>query len=102
MRTITAGQLRARLGEALDQASSGERLIIERDHVAIAAIVPIEDARALLEGGEDARRRKLAALERIEARARLMRQAETAAGDEGLDAAAWVRWDRDHGHEDGA
>jgi antitoxin (DNA-binding transcriptional repressor) of toxin-antitoxin stability system len=100
MRTITAGQLRARLGEALDRASAGERIVIERDHHRIAALVPIEDAQQLDDGGEEARRRKRAAMARIRERARQMREPET--GDDAPDAAAWVRWDRDHGHEDEA
>src|SRR3990172_7300697 len=68
MRTITAGQLRARLGEALDLASAGERIVIERDHEPIAAIVPIEDAQQLEGQSEEATRRKEAALERIRER----------------------------------
>lgn len=101
MRTITAGQLRARLGETLDSASAGERLVIERDHRPIAAIVPIEDVQQLEGATEEARRRKLAALERITARARALREAEPAIDDGLGDAAAWIRWDRDHGHRDG-
>ncbi len=98
MRVITALQLRARLGEALDHASSGERIIIERDHQRIAAIVPIEDAMLLDGKGDEARRRKQAAMQRIDARARRMKS--VAAASE-WDAEATIRWERDHGHEDG-
>ena len=102
MRVITAGQLRARLGEALDRASAGERIIIERDHRRIAAIVPIEDAQQLDGRSAEALRRKRAAMTRIRERAQRMRARTTPAGAEDMDAAAAVRWDRDHGHEDGA
>ena len=102
MRVITAGQLRARLGEALDRASAGERIVIERDHRRIAAIVPIEDAQRLDGRGDEALRRRRAAMARIRARAEQMRQKGPAPEAEGWDAAASLRWDRDHGHDDGA
>jgi len=96
MRTITAGQLRARLGEALDLAAAGERVLIERDHLPIAAIVPIEDAQRLEDDGEEARQRKLAALEQLAALGRRMRE-ELPPPDDGFESdAAWLRWDRDH------
>ncbi len=101
MRTITAGQLRARLGETLDLASSGERIIVERDHRQVAAIVPIEDAQRIDGHGVEATRRRQAAMARIRARAARMKQVESARGSEERDAESGVRWDRDHGHEDG-
>jgi prevent-host-death family protein len=98
MRTITAGQLRARLGEMLDDAAAGERIIIERDHHPIAAIVPIEDTWQLEDDTEEARRRTLAVLDEIQENGRLMNKLYPPDADwEG--AAAWIRWDRDHGHE---
>ena len=102
MRTITAGQLRARLGEALDLASAGERIVIERDHEPIAAIVPIEDAQQLEGQSEEAISRKEAALERIRERAELMKRLHPRDPDDPWDAATAIRWERDHGHEDGA
>ncbi|CAN5714857.1 hypothetical protein BH23CHL8_BH23CHL8_02060 [soil metagenome] len=102
MRTITAGELRARLGETLDRASAGERIVIERDRRRIAAIVPIEDAQQLEGQSPEALRRKQAAMARIRERGRHMRQQGAVAGDERWDAASSVRWERDHGHEDGA
>ena len=98
MRVITAGQLRARLGEALDDAAAGERIVIERDHHRVAAIVPIEDAMLLDGQGDEARRRKAAAMERIERRAQRMK--EVSARSSEWDAEATLRWERDHGHED--
>lgn len=100
MRSITASQLRARLGEALDRASAGERIIIERDHQPIAAIVPIEDAQQLDGQSAEAIRRRLAAMERIRERAERLRRPESEAPDDATDAAVLVRWDRDHGHDD--
>ena len=98
---MTAGQLRARLGEALDAASAGERLIIERDHVPIAAVVPIEDVHRLEGPTEEALLRKRAAMERIRVHAQRMKLLHPAPDDGLADSAAWLRWDRDHGHEDG-
>ena len=99
MRTITASELRARLGETLDRASAGERIVIERDHRRIAAIVPIEDAQQLEGQGSEAKKRKEAAMARIRERARPVRQERAVGGDERWDAATTVRWERDHGHE---
>ena len=93
---MTAGQLRARLGEALDRAAAGERVLIERDHRPIAAIVPIEDAQQLEGAGEAARLRKLAALDRLAERARIMRQQAVPPDDGFDDDAAWIRWQREH------
>ena len=101
MRTITAGQLRARLGEALDDAAAGERIIIERDHHPIAAIVPIEDTWQLEDDTEEARRRTLDALASLEELGKRMNKLYPP-DDDWPGAAAWIRWDRDHGHEDGA
>lgn len=102
MRVITAGQLRARLGEALDQASAGERIVIERDHRQVAVLVPIEDAQQLDGRSNEARRRKLAAMARIRARALEMRREPEEPDGVNLDAEAAIRWERDHGHDDGA
>ncbi len=74
MRVITAGQLRARVGETLDRASAGERIAIERDHRLVAVLVPPEDAQRLEGRTEEAIQRRLAAMARIEARAKRMRE----------------------------
>ena len=101
MRTISAGQLRARLGEALDQASAGERVVIERDRIPIAAIVPIEDVQQLEGQSEEAIQRKLAAMARIRERAERMKRLHPRDPDDPWDAATAIRWERDHGHDDG-
>jgi prevent-host-death family protein len=96
MRTITAGQLRARLGEALDRASTGERILIERDHRPIAALVPLEDVQQLEGDTEEAQQHKLEALEQLAALGRRMRE-ELPPPDDGFeDSAAYLRWERDH------
>jgi prevent-host-death family protein len=65
--------LRARLGEILDAASAGERIVIERDHKPMALLVPFEDA-ARLESDEQERiRRSLEALDRLVERGKWFR-----------------------------
>ena len=39
--------MRKRLGEILDAASAGERILIERDHRPLAYLVSVEDAARL-------------------------------------------------------
>jgi len=101
MKDLTAGQLRARLGEALDLASAGERIVIKRDHRPIAAIIPIEDVQHLEGRGPEALARKRAAMRRIRERAERM-TVDPSTERSTADAAEVVRWERDHGHEDGA
>ena len=83
--------LRRRMGELLDQASAGERIVVERDRRPLAALVPYEDALRLEESPADARARALAALDRLEAFAQRF-----AAGSES--GAHAIRAERDHGH----
>jgi prevent-host-death family protein len=66
MRTVTALELRAKLGELLDAASAGERIVIERDHRPMACLVSIEDARRLDDDVEGRKKRGLAALDRLD------------------------------------
>ena len=65
MRTITPIDLRKRLGQILDEASAGERFLIERDHRPLAVLVSVEDAQRLDEDREARIRRRLAALDRL-------------------------------------
>ena len=46
MRTVTATELRAKLGEILDAASAGERILIERDHKPLAFLISPEEEAA--------------------------------------------------------
>jgi prevent-host-death family protein len=89
--------LRRRLGEILDRASAGERIVVERDRRPLAVLVPYEDAIRLEETPADARARALAALDRLEAVARRMAD-ERAQVTDPVGAAAVVRDERAHGH----
>ncbi len=66
MRTITPLDLRRSLGAILDAASAGERIMIERDHRPLAMLVSVEDGRRLDPDADELRRRRLAALDRID------------------------------------
>ena len=59
--------LRAKLGEIMDAASAGERIVIERDHRPMALLVPYEDAARLNPDDQERIARRLAALDRLEA-----------------------------------
>lgn len=66
MRVITPLDLRRSLGAILDAASAGERFVIERDHRPLAMLVSVEEGRRLDPDAEELRRRRLAALDRID------------------------------------
>jgi prevent-host-death family protein len=93
MRIITAMTLRAKLGEILDAASAGERIVIERDHKPMALLVPYEDASRLEPDEQERLVRNLAALDRLDAlRVRLAR--ERAFDPDAPDAVTAIREDR--------
>jgi prevent-host-death family protein len=89
--------LRRRMGEILDRASAGERIVVERDRRPLAVLVPYEDAIRLEESPAAARARALAALDRLDAFAQRM-AVEHPTTDGPPDAATAVREDRAHGH----
>ncbi len=97
MRTVTAMDMRKRLGEILDAASAGERILIERDHRPLAYLVSVEEGDSLGESRDELRKRRLAALDRIDEFARRMAIEHPPRPDD-LDAAEAIRRDRDHGH----
>jgi prevent-host-death family protein len=104
VKTITPLDLRRSLGSILDQASAGQRFLIERDRRPLAVLVSIEDAARLDEPGEQARARRaaaIAALEEYSHRVGRPRDAGAAAA-----AADLIRADRDdrdvRDHERGA
>ena len=81
-------------GHSLDEASAGERFVIERDHKPLAVLVSVEDA-ADLEGDPDERRaRRLAAVEALDQWAARYHAAGLTGDSEAM-AADWVRADRD-------
>ncbi|HEX5451454.1 MAG TPA: type II toxin-antitoxin system Phd/YefM family antitoxin [Candidatus Limnocylindrales bacterium] len=67
MRVVTPLDLRRRLGEILDAASAGERVLIERNHHPVAVLVSPEDGRRLDDDPEARRARRMAALDRLAA-----------------------------------
>jgi prevent-host-death family protein len=93
MRTISAMKLRARLGEILDAASAGERIVIERDHKPMALLVPYEDATRLEADQKERIARNLAALDRLDALRRRWAREGLHAPD-GPDAVTAIRMDR--------
>ena len=94
MRTVTAMDMRRRLGEILDAASAGERILIERDHRPLAYLVSVEDGGRLDAVSDEVRRRRLAAIDRLEVfAAEMAKKYPPQPGDP--DAAAAVRMDRD-------
>lgn len=100
MRTVTATELRAKLGEILDAASAGEKILIERDHKPIAFLISPEEEATRYSGERDARRaRRLEALDRIQAFAEEMRAKHPPAPD-APDAVTAVRMDRDRDEPD--
>ena len=87
-------QLRANLGEILDRASAGERIVIERDRQPLALLVPIEDAARLEPDPDEKIARSLAALDRLAA-LRERSELEHPRPPGLADAATLVRQDRD-------
>lgn len=98
MRTITATELRQKLGEILDAASAGEKILIERDHRPLAYLVSVEDVRTLERQDEEVGR-ELAALDALIAIGHEWRQAHPS-GPGDMTAEETVRWDRDHRDEE--
>lgn len=91
MRTVSALDVRAKFGQILDEAAAGERFVVERAGVPVAAIVPLSDVPAV--DPEAIRRRRMAAVEELRRRGDQYRKLYGP-----VDAAALVREDRDHGH----
>lgn len=91
MRTISPLDLRRSLGRILDEASAGERFVIERDHRPMAMLVSVEDGRRLDDDVNERLRRMDAALERLGRIGEELRERYP----DGPDAATAVRMDRD-------
>lgn len=94
MRTITATELRQKLGEILDAASAGEKILIERDHRPLAYLVSVEDVRTL-EAEDQQVERELAALDALIAIGEEWRKEHPQQPGE-MTAEETIRWDRDH------
>ncbi len=97
MRTVTAIELRQKLGQILDAASAGERIVIERDHRPLAVLISYDEAMQAEEQSAEARRaRALAALEALDEFRQRMAREHPEILDE-PDAATLVRRMRDGG-----
>jgi prevent-host-death family protein len=94
MRTVSALDVRKHLGELLDAASAGERIVIERDRRPMAVLVSYEDALRLDESAEERVKRTLAALDELKAFADRM-AIEHPASDDGIDTVTWLREERE-------
>ncbi len=95
MRTVTATELRQRLGEILDAASAGEKILIERDQKPLAYLVSVEDGLSLDPDREARIQRQLAALDALVEMGKEWRRGHPwQEGD--MTSAEWIRWDRDH------
>ena len=93
MRTVSAMDMRKRLGEILDAASAGERILIERDHRPLAYLISVEDAARLDPDREELLARRIAAMDRLRELGARMRELHPEP-DDGLTDSEWIR--RDH------
>jgi prevent-host-death family protein len=93
MRTVSAMDVRKRLGEILDAASAGERILIERDHRPLAYLISVEEAQRLDPDREELLARQTAAFERLRVHADEMRE-KYPDPDDGLTTAEWLHEQR--------
>ncbi len=89
MRTVSAMDMRKRLGEILDAASAGERILIERDHRPLAYLISVEDAQRLDPDREQLLAQRIEAIEKLKALGREMRE-KYPEPDDGLTDAEWI------------
>jgi antitoxin (DNA-binding transcriptional repressor) of toxin-antitoxin stability system len=86
--------LRRSLGRILDEASAGERFLIERDHKPLAVLVSVDEAQRLEPDAHEVRRQREVAWDALDDWRRRYRQSLTPE-DEMPNAAEWLRADRD-------
>ena len=86
--------MRKRLGEILDAASAGERILIERDHRPLAYLISVEEAQRLDPDREELAARQTAAFDRLRALAEEMKGKEYEP-DDGLTDAEWLHQERE-------
>ena len=91
MRTVSALDVRAKFGQILDEAAAGERFVVERAGVPVAAIVPLTDVQP--DDPDAVIARRFAAVARIREYGARYRKLHGP-----VDAEAEVRYERDHGH----
>lgn len=90
--------MRKRLGEILDAASAGERILIERDHRPLAYLVSVEDAERLDPDPDELLKQRLDALDRLVALGDRM-HGKDFEPDDGLTTSEWIRQDHDRRSE---
>jgi prevent-host-death family protein len=91
MRVVTATQLRAKLGEILDAASAGEKILIERDHKPLAYLISPEEEAAREAIDHKARiERQLRALDELVEFGKEMRR-KFPLPDDGMTEVGWRR-----------
>ena len=86
--------MRKRLGEILDAASAGERILIERDHRPLAYLISVGDAARLDPDREELLARRIAAMDRLMALGEEMRKTYPDP-DDGLTTSEWIRKDHE-------
>ena len=86
--------LRKHLGEILDRAAAGERIVIERDRRPMAVLLPYSAQALADETDEEARLRVEGALESLRRFGERIRREYP----DGPDAVTAIRMDRDYGH----
>ncbi|OGO56738.1 MAG: hypothetical protein A2V85_08475 [Chloroflexi bacterium RBG_16_72_14] len=94
MRTVSAMDMRRRLGEILDAASAGERILIERDHRPLAYLVSVEDGDRLDPDRAELLAQRIAAMDSLMAHGAEMRKLYPDP-DDGLTTAEWLREEHD-------
>jgi prevent-host-death family protein len=94
MRTVTAMDMRKRLGEILDAASAGERILIERDHRPLAYLVSVEDGQRLDPDRDELLAQRIEVLDRLLERGEALRKIYPDP-DDGLTTSEWIRQDHD-------
>ena len=91
--------MRKKLGEILDAASAGERILIERDQKPLAYLVSVEDGQRLDPDRHERIKRQLEALDALVEMGKEYRRAHPwQEGD--MTAAERTRSDRDHRDEE--
>ena len=91
MRVVTATELRAKLGEILDAASAGEKILVERDRKPLAYLIsPEEEAARDAVEREERIRRQLAALDELVEFGKRMKE-EFPDPDDGMSYVEWRR-----------
>jgi prevent-host-death family protein len=66
MKHVSALDVRRKLGQLLDEASAGERIVIERDRRPLAMLVSYEEGMRLVESESERIARSLRALDRLD------------------------------------